>query len=147
MTCVLIVKPQVKLNPLISLTYRTRSRAYPIFPLVSTRYFNSYTQLDPQWACANFGTLLCIECSGIHRSLGVHVSKVRSLSLDKWEPEAIEVMLRLGNTMTNKIFEANITSASGVPIANPASDRYERRREINMYNGIDNKENDIENVL
>ncbi|CAG8479264.1 4814_t:CDS:10 [Paraglomus brasilianum] len=85
---------------------------------------------DPQWACANFGTLLCIECSGIHRSLGVHVSKVRSLSLDKWEPEAIEVMLRLGNTMTNKIFEANITSASGVPIANPASDRSEKEKFI-----------------
>lgn len=46
---------------------------------------------DPDWASINLGTLLCIECSGIHRSLGVHVSKVRSVTLDKWESESIEV--------------------------------------------------------
>ncbi|KAG9291726.1 hypothetical protein G9A89_012011 [Geosiphon pyriformis] len=63
---------------------------------------------DPQWASTNFGTLLCIECSGIHRSLGVHVSKVRSLALDKWEPHAIEVMLRLGNEKANQIYEGQI---------------------------------------
>lgn len=63
---------------------------------------------DPQWASTNFGTLLCIECSGIHRSLGVHVSKVKSLMLDKWEPESIEVMLRLGNAKANQIYEANV---------------------------------------
>ncbi|CAG8438233.1 5506_t:CDS:10 [Acaulospora colombiana] len=63
---------------------------------------------DPQWASTNFGTLLCIECSGIHRSLGVHVSKVRSLMLDKWEPETVEVMLRLGNSNANQIFEAKL---------------------------------------
>ncbi|CAG8447502.1 11003_t:CDS:10 [Ambispora gerdemannii] len=62
----------------------------------------------PQWASTNFGTLLCIECSGIHRSLGVHVSKVRSLTLDKWEPEAIEVMLKLGNEKVNQIYEAQM---------------------------------------
>ncbi|RIA89125.1 hypothetical protein C1645_213938 [Glomus cerebriforme] len=63
---------------------------------------------DPQWASTNFGTLLCIECSGIHRSLGVHISKVKSLQLDKWEPESIEVMLKLGNTNINKIYEAKL---------------------------------------
>ncbi|CAG8732712.1 10383_t:CDS:2, partial [Funneliformis mosseae] len=63
---------------------------------------------DPQWASTNFGTLLCIECSGIHRSLGVHVSKVKSLQLDKWEPESIEVMLKLGNLKANQIYEAKL---------------------------------------
>ena len=68
---------------------------------------NSFSHfLDPQWASTNFGTLLCIECSGIHRSLGVHVSKVRSLMLDKWEPESLGVMLKLGNFKTNSIYEA-----------------------------------------
>ncbi|PKC68615.1 ArfGap-domain-containing protein [Rhizophagus irregularis] len=67
---------------------------------------------DPQWASTNFGTLLCIECSGIHRSLGVHVSKVKSLQLDKWEPESIEVMLKLGNIKTNKIYEAKLDDNS-----------------------------------
>jgi hypothetical protein len=46
---------------------------------------------NPEWACTNLGIIVCIECSGIHRSLGVHVSKVRSVILDKWESEAIEV--------------------------------------------------------
>ena len=37
----------------------------------------------PTWCSINLGITLCIECSGIHRSMGVHVSKVRSLTLDK----------------------------------------------------------------
>uniref|UniRef100_A0A669BLJ6 Arf-GAP with coiled-coil, ANK repeat and PH domain-containing protein n=1 Tax=Oreochromis niloticus TaxID=8128 RepID=A0A669BLJ6_ORENI len=42
-------------------------------------------QTAPCWASINLGVLLCIECSGIHRSLGVHFSKVRSLTLDSWD--------------------------------------------------------------
>ncbi|MBW01428.1 Arf-GAP with coiled-coil, ANK repeat and PH domain-containing protein 3, partial [Eschrichtius robustus] len=47
-------------------------------------------QPDPRWASINLGVLLCIECSGVHRSLGVHCSKVRSLTLDSWEPELLK---------------------------------------------------------
>ncbi|KAF7732819.1 centaurin beta [Apophysomyces ossiformis] len=64
----------------------------------------------PEWASINLGVIVCIECSGIHRSLGVHVSKIRSLVLDKWETETIEVMLRIGNTEANRIFEQQIPS-------------------------------------
>ena len=38
----------------------------------------------PAWASLNLGTLICIECSGIHRNLGTHLSRVRSLELDEW---------------------------------------------------------------
>ncbi|KAI7899498.1 uncharacterized protein BX663DRAFT_521103 [Cokeromyces recurvatus] len=61
---------------------------------------------DPEWACTNLGIIVCIECSGIHRSLGVHVSKVRSIVLDKWDSNSIEVMLKLGNKIGNSIYEA-----------------------------------------
>uniref|UniRef100_A0A6B2E9M9 Putative gtpase activating protein n=1 Tax=Phlebotomus kandelakii TaxID=1109342 RepID=A0A6B2E9M9_9DIPT len=61
---------------------------------------------QPKWASINLGITLCIACSGIHRSLGVHYSKVRSLTLDAWEPEIIKVMTELGNGVVNRIYEA-----------------------------------------
>ncbi|XP_075439356.1 arf-GAP with coiled-coil, ANK repeat and PH domain-containing protein 1-like [Ascaphus truei] len=61
---------------------------------------------EPEWASINLGVTLCIECSGIHRSLGVHFSKVRSLTLDSWEPELIKLMRELGNNTINGIYEA-----------------------------------------
>lgn len=59
------------------------------------------------WASINLAVTLCIECSGIHRSLGVHVSKIRSLTLDEWEPEVVAVFAKLGNTVVNGVYEAN----------------------------------------
>uniref|UniRef100_A0A665UPX3 Arf-GAP with coiled-coil, ANK repeat and PH domain-containing protein n=1 Tax=Echeneis naucrates TaxID=173247 RepID=A0A665UPX3_ECHNA len=64
-------------------------------------------QADPRWASINLGILLCIECSGIHRSLGVHCSKVRSLTLDSWEPELLKLMCELGNSVINHIYEGS----------------------------------------
>uniref|UniRef100_A0AAR2KJR7 Arf-GAP with coiled-coil, ANK repeat and PH domain-containing protein n=1 Tax=Pygocentrus nattereri TaxID=42514 RepID=A0AAR2KJR7_PYGNA len=63
-------------------------------------------QPDPKWASINLGITLCIQCSGIHRSLGVHFSKVRSLTLDTWEPELLKLMCELGNGVINQIYEA-----------------------------------------
>ncbi|XP_027013132.1 arf-GAP with coiled-coil, ANK repeat and PH domain-containing protein 2 isoform X5 [Tachysurus fulvidraco] len=63
-------------------------------------------QPDPKWASINLGITLCIQCSGIHRSLGVHFSKVRSLTLDTWEPELLKLMCELGNGVINHIYEA-----------------------------------------
>lgn len=63
---------------------------------------------EPKWASINLGITLCIECSGIHRSLGVHVSKVRSLTLDTdvWTPETVQFMVNLGNVKINSIYLA-----------------------------------------
>lgn len=63
---------------------------------------------DPRWASINLGITLCIECSGIHRSLGVHFSKVRSLTLDTWEPELLKLMCELGNDVINRVYEAKL---------------------------------------
>uniref|UniRef100_A0A671K9J4 Arf-GAP with coiled-coil, ANK repeat and PH domain-containing protein n=1 Tax=Sinocyclocheilus anshuiensis TaxID=1608454 RepID=A0A671K9J4_9TELE len=63
-------------------------------------------QPEPRWASINLSITLCIQCSGIHRSLGVHFSKVRSLTLDTWEPELLKLMCELGNGVINHIYEA-----------------------------------------
>ncbi|XP_048110487.1 arf-GAP with coiled-coil, ANK repeat and PH domain-containing protein 3-like [Alosa alosa] len=82
-------------------------------------------QADPRWASINMGVLLCIECSGIHRSLGVHCSKVRSLTLDSWEPELLKLMCELGNAVINHIYEGTCEER-GLKKPGPSSSRQEK---------------------
>ncbi|KAM4563728.1 arf-GAP with coiled-coil, ANK repeat and PH domain-containing protein 3-like isoform 2-T2 [Odontesthes bonariensis] len=82
-------------------------------------------QADPCWASINLGILLCIECSGIHRSLGVHCSKVRSLTLDSWEPELLKLMCELGNSVINHIYEGSYQH-QGLKKPLPSSSRQEK---------------------
>ncbi|KAL1565360.1 ADP-ribosylation factor GTPase-activating protein agd3 [Salvia divinorum] len=67
---------------------------------------------EPDWASLNLGVLVCIECSGVHRNLGVHISKVRSLTLDVkvWEPSVLNLFQSLGNTFANSIWEELLQS-------------------------------------
>ncbi|GKA36055.1 ADP-ribosylation factor GTPase-activating protein AGD3-like protein [Tanacetum coccineum] len=69
---------------------------------------------EPDWASLNLGVLICIECSGVHRNLGVHISKVRSLELDVkiWEPSVIMLFQSLGNGFVNSIWEKSLTRRS-----------------------------------
>lgn len=69
---------------------------------------------DPKWASINLGITLCIECSGVHRSLGVHISKVKSLILDAWDSEQIKLMLALGNTVVNSFYEEKVDETIAV---------------------------------
>uniref|UniRef100_A0A1W7RJB4 Arf-GAP with coiled-coil, ANK repeat and PH domain-containing protein n=1 Tax=Agkistrodon contortrix contortrix TaxID=8713 RepID=A0A1W7RJB4_AGKCO len=84
---------------------------------------------DPRWASINLGITLCIECSGIHRSLGVHFSKVRSLTLDSWEPELLKLMCELGNSVINRVYEAN-REKMGAKKPHPGSQRQEKEEYI-----------------
>ncbi|KAI9125980.1 hypothetical protein K1719_003398 [Acacia pycnantha] len=73
---------------------------------------------EPDWASLNLGVLVCIECSGVHRNLGVHISKVRSLTLDVkvWEPSVISLFQSLGNTFANSVWEEMLQSGSAFQI-------------------------------
>ncbi|XP_059503037.1 arf-GAP with GTPase, ANK repeat and PH domain-containing protein 1 isoform X2 [Stegostoma tigrinum] len=83
--------------------------------------------LNPDWASLNLGALMCIECSGIHRNLGTHLSRVRSLDLDDWPLELIRVMSSIGNEVANGIWEG---SAQGRTKPSPDSTREEKERWI-----------------
>nr|XP_014345844.1 PREDICTED: arf-GAP with GTPase, ANK repeat and PH domain-containing protein 1 [Latimeria chalumnae] len=82
---------------------------------------------NPDWASLNLGALICIECSGIHRNLGTHLSRVRSLDLDDWPLELIRVMSAIGNEMANSVWEGNV---QGRVKPAPDSSREERERWI-----------------
>lgn len=66
-----------------------------------------------EWVSINLGIVLCIECSGIHRSLGTHISKIRSLTLDttSFTTDIVELLLLVGNRVSNMIWEATLDPA------------------------------------
>ena len=62
----------------------------------------------PKWASCNLGVFICLECSGIHRSLGTHISFVRSCSLDSWTKDQVMKMKYIGNEVGNRYWEARL---------------------------------------
>lgn len=62
-------------------------------------------EVNPEWASINLGIFVCVNCSGIHRNLGVHISQVRSLILDTWEEEQVAFMAANGNAKVNAVLE------------------------------------------
>jgi len=98
----------------------------------------------PRWASANLGIFICIRCSGIHRSLGVHISQVRSVSLDKWTPEHLKIMQNTGNAKAAEIYEYNIPSNWRKPTENDDSYTVEQfiraKYERKAFMGKDNRQ-------
>ncbi|KCV70466.1 hypothetical protein H696_02806 [Fonticula alba] len=68
--------------------------------------------LKPKWASISLGILVCIACSGVHRSLGVHISRVRSVELDCWRPDWVRSLAARGNAASNARFLAHWPSSS-----------------------------------
>ncbi|KKY13882.1 putative arf gtpase activator [Diplodia seriata] len=83
------------------------------------------------WVSINLGIVVCIECSGIHRSLGTHISKVRSLTLDvhSFTTDIIELLFKIGNRVSNMIWEARLDRAMK---PGPMSTREQRLKFINQ---------------
>uniref|UniRef100_A0A8C7ZGU9 ArfGAP with SH3 domain, ankyrin repeat and PH domain 1b n=1 Tax=Oryzias sinensis TaxID=183150 RepID=A0A8C7ZGU9_9TELE len=83
---------------------------------------------DPKWLSTNLGILTCIECSGIHREMGVHISRIQSMELDKLGTSELLLAKNVGNSSFNEIMEGNLPSPSPKP--NPSSDMTVRKEFI-----------------
>uniref|UniRef100_A0A0E0JWX4 ZAC n=1 Tax=Oryza punctata TaxID=4537 RepID=A0A0E0JWX4_ORYPU len=84
---------------------------------------------DPKWASANIGVFICLKCSGVHRSLGTHISKVLSVTLDQWSDNEIDNMIEVGgNSHANAIYEAFLPQNYSKP--HPDSTQEEREKFI-----------------
>ncbi|XP_051881163.1 stromal membrane-associated protein 1 isoform X2 [Pristis pectinata] len=97
----------------------------------------------PRWASWNLGVFICIRCAGIHRNLGVHISRVKSVNLDQWTPEQIQCMQDMGNTKAQLLYEANLPEHFRRPQTDQAveffiRDKYEKKKYIdkNVNNGV-----------
>ena len=75
---------------------------------------------NPQWASPKFGIFICLECAGVHRGLGVHISFVRSITMDQFKPEETLRMEIGGNERLKNYFVEN-----GVDLSLPAKAKYD----------------------
>ncbi|XP_035848361.1 stromal membrane-associated protein 1 [Sander lucioperca] len=90
----------------------------------------------PRWASWNLGVFMCIRCAGIHRNLGVHISRVKSVNLDQWTPEQIQSMVDMGNSRAKQLYEAYLPENFRRPQTDQAvevfiRDKYERKKYCN----------------
>ncbi|KAG1951139.1 stromal membrane-associated protein [Pimephales promelas] len=96
----------------------------------------------PRWASWNLGVFICIRCAGIHRNLGVHISRVKSVNLDQWTPEQIQSVQSMGNTKARQLYEAHLPENFRRPQTDQTveffiRDKYERKKyyDKNAVNG------------
>ncbi|KAL7818161.1 hypothetical protein V8C44DRAFT_320353 [Trichoderma aethiopicum] len=87
------------------------------------------SDIKVEWVSINLGIILCIECGGIHRSLGTHVSKIRSLTLDikSFTVDIVEMLLLIGNRVSNMVWEAKLDQSQKL---GPQANREQRLRYI-----------------
>jgi len=106
----------------------------------------------PNSSAKPMGAFCCLECSGSHRRLGVHISFVRSINLDSWNENQVIAMEQGGNKKVNAIYESGLTNPAAKPQHGAdgrareryVRDKYERRKFYNPHKVTDDSDTDDE---
>ncbi|OQR76677.1 hypothetical protein BIW11_07630 [Tropilaelaps mercedesae] len=64
----------------------------------------------PTWTSWSLGIFLCFRCAGLHRGLGVHISRVKSVGLDRWTPQQVARLVQIGNERARTMYESRLPS-------------------------------------
>ena len=81
---------------------------------------------NPKWSSASIGIFLCYQCTGNHRGMGVHITFVRSIKMDRWKARELKQMEFGGNKAARAYYEKNgmINTGATPDHKNPALTRY-----------------------
>jgi len=96
---------------------KLKQRLKQLLTLPQNRLCCDCSMAGPTWASKNLGVFVCLDCAGVHRSLGTDVSQVRSVDLDTWNPAWVTVMESVGNAIGNSCWEARMPPCKKI---NPA---------------------------
>ncbi|GIX89903.1 arfGAP with SH3 domain, ANK repeat and PH domain-containing protein [Caerostris extrusa] len=91
---------------------------------------------DPTWLSTNFGILMCIECSGIHRDLGVHISRIQSLTLDNIGTSQLLLARVMSNAGFNDVVEATLSQIRKPTPLSSMEERYEFIRKCCYFKNV-----------
>lgn len=105
---------------------------------VNNRTCADCTNKNPRWVSITLGVFVCIRCCGVHRNLGTHISKMKSVTLDKWQPDWVRIFDQLDNEVANRYWERNLPAGHRKPNESSTSfevesfirDKYEFKRWI-----------------
>uniref|UniRef100_A0A3Q0QZY8 Small ArfGAP2 n=1 Tax=Amphilophus citrinellus TaxID=61819 RepID=A0A3Q0QZY8_AMPCI len=124
-----------------------------LLALEENKYCADCESKGPRWASWNLGIFICIRCAGIHRNLGVHISKVKSVNLDQWTQEQVQCVQEMGNAKAKRLYEAFLPECFQRPETDQAAeifirDKYEKKKYIDKVIDIQmlRKEKSCDNI-